>query len=142
MGSTNKTVTSNRSVDDFLDSVDDPQRREDARAVCEMMRELTGEAATMWGTSIVGFGRYHYRYDSGREGDFMCVGFSPRKQNLSLYIMPGFEGQADLLERLGKHRTGKSCLYINRLSDVDESVLKSLILTSYQTMQSRYNCQD
>ena len=93
----------------------------------------------MWGPSIVGYGKYHYRYSSGREGDWMLVGFSPRKQNLSVYIMPGFKSFASLLRRLGKYKTGKSCLYINSLADVDEAVLEQLISESVKLMRERYD---
>ena len=103
-----------------------------------MMREATGKRAKMWGSSIVGFGEYHYKYASGREGDFMIVGFSPRKSSLTLYIMPGFSGYKDDLAKLGKYKTGKSCLYIKRLDDVDEKVLKRLIRKSVREMKKKY----
>ena len=103
-----------------------------------MMRAATGSRARMWGTSIVGYGSYHYQYASGREGDWMLVGFSPRKQNLVVYIMPGFDRFARLLEKLGKYKTGKSCLYIKRLADIDEAVLERLISDSVADMRSRY----
>lgn len=123
----NKTVANKRSVSAFLKSVEHPGRRADAQQLLTLFEEVTGEPAVMWGTSIVGFGRYHYRYESGREGEHMKTGFSPRKQNLVLYIMPGFEASASLRERLGKYRVGKSCLYINKLDDVHLPTLRKLV---------------
>ncbi len=122
-----KTVRNDRDVDRFIDSVDNRSRREDCRTVVQLMRTITGEAPRMWGTSIVGFGCQPYRYESGREGEWFLTGVSPRKQSLTLYVMGGFEPHAELLTRLGKHKIGKSCLYINRLSDVDPDVLAELI---------------
>ncbi len=122
----------------FIDSVDNPVRREDARAVMALMQKITNRPAKMWGSSIVGFGTYHYRYESGREGDLMITGFSPRKQALTLYIMGGFAAYDDLLARLGKHKTGKSCLYINKLADVDQKVLAQLIRKSVAYMRRTY----
>jgi hypothetical protein len=119
----------------FLDRVEDDQKREDAYAVMELMREVTGEEPKMWGDSIVGFGSYHYRYASGREGDWPLTGFSPRKRNLTLYITSGFDEYDDLMEQLGKHKTGKSCLYVNRLSDLDLDVLRQLVRESVQHMK-------
>src|SRR5688572_10491793 len=122
-----KTKPTDVTVDNFLDAVPDPQRREDGRKVRAMMERISGEPAKMWGPSIVGFGRYHYRYDSGHEGDMARAGFSPRPKELVLYLTDGFPRHQALMDRLGKYRTGKSCLYIKRLSDVDESVLEALI---------------
>ena len=102
------------------------------------MQRVTGEPPTMWGDSIVGFGSYHYVYDSGREGDWFLTGFSPRKRNLSLYIMAGFSDYDELMERLGKHKTGKSCLYVNRLSDIDLDVLEALVRQSVAHMRKAY----
>jgi hypothetical protein len=136
--SQNKTQPTEQQVEDFLNSVENDRRREDSFALLKMMRELTGEPAVMWGSSIVGFGTYHYTYDSGREGDHLKVGFSPRKSSLSLYIMPGFERYQELLEKLGKHKTGKSCLYINKLADVDLDVLQTLIRESVEYMNEKY----
>ena len=133
-----KTRKNNASVAAFLNAVDDKQKRADAKKVAAMMRDATGSRAKMWGTSIVGFGSYHYKYASGREGDWMLVGFSPRKQNLSLYIMPGFKSFDGLMAKLGKHKTGKSCLYINKLADVDEKVLNNLIVESVKYMRKKY----
>ena len=125
-----KTRPTGHSVEAFLNSVEDDRKREDAFALLQLMKEVTGEEPTMWGDSIVGFGSYHYTYASGREGDWFLTGFSPRKRNLTLYIMAGFDEYDDLLERLGKHKTGKSCLYLNRLEDVDLQVLRQLVRRS------------
>jgi hypothetical protein len=122
-----KTVPTPASVDDFLAAVPDATRRDDARAVCDLMKEVTGLEPTMWGPSIVGFGSYHYRYASGHEGDTCVVGFSPRKTSLSLYVTTSVESVADLLAKLGPHTTGKACIYVKRLDDIDRTVLKKLI---------------
>ena len=134
----NKTKPSKASVTAFMDSIEDKQKRLDAKKVAGMMREATGSRARMWGANIVGFGEYHYKYDSGREGDFMITGFSPRKQALTLYVIPGFKHFEPLMNKLGKYKTGKSCLYIKRLSDVDEKVLKQLIEGSVKHMRKHY----
>ena len=128
----NKTQKTGASVEEFLNSVDNRRRREDGWALLEMMKDLTGLEPEMWGPSIIGFGDYHYRYESGREGDFFLTGFSPRKQSLSLYIMAGFDTYDDLLGRLGKHRKGAACLYVNKLADVDMDVLRELIEESFE----------
>lgn len=133
-----KTRPGDASVDAFLDSVDNENRREDARRVAAMMQRVTQEAPTMWGDRIVGFGSYHYRYASGREGDWPLVGLSPGKRNLTLYIMPGFDDYQPLLARLGKHRTGKSCLYLNKLQGIDMRALEDLIRQSVADMRRRY----
>ena len=125
-----KTKLSDASVEVFLDGIADEAKRRDSYAILAMMQEVTGVEAKMWGDSIVGFGSYHYKYASGREGDWMLVGFSPRKQNLTVYIMSGFEQYDQLLQRLGKHSTAKSCLYIKRLADVDLVVLRELVKLS------------
>ena len=122
-----KTKPTNQSVKEFLNEISEPERRADCFAVAKIMEEITGEKPKMWGPSIVGFGSYHYKYASGREGDWPMTGFSPRKKDLTLYIMMGFEKHADLMERLGKHSHSKSCLYIKRLSDVHIPTLKKLI---------------
>ena len=132
----NKTQRNDGDVMAYLESVSNKRRREDSMVVLEMMGEITAEPAEMWGTSIVGFGSYHYRYESGREGDFMITGFAPRVQALTLYIMGGFERYDELLAKLGKHRTGSSCLYINKLADVDLDVLRELISESVAYMRS------
>ena len=134
----NKTQATRASVKAFLNAIEDSKRKADAKKVAAMMRNATGCRARMWGKDIVGYGQYHYEYASGRKGDWMLVGFSPRKRNLSIYIMPGFEPFAPLLENLGKHKTGRSCLYINSLADVDEAVLEQLIADSVTTMRERY----
>jgi len=134
--SENKTRPTDKSVIDFLNGVDHKTRREDGFALLEMMETLTGEDAVLWGSSIVGFGSYHYKYESGREGDMPCVGFSPRKQSMTLYIMPGFDDYDDMLAKLGKHKIGKSCLYVNKLADVDDNVLRNLIKHSYEHMKA------
>lgn len=125
-----KTQKTDESVDYFLNQVADEKKREDSFKIKELMAEVTGEEPKMWGSSIVGFGEYHYCYESGREGDWFLTGFSPRKRNLSLYIMAGFEDYEDLLSRLGKYKTGKACLYINKLEDVDQQVLRELVSAS------------
>lgn len=133
-----KTKQTEVSVEAFLDNVADPQRREDARAVRAMMERVTGQPAKMWGPSIVGFGTYHYKYDSGHEGTMCRLGFSPRKAELVLYVLTQSAGQDALLARLGKHRTGKSCLYVKRLSDVDEGVLEELTVHALDDMNEKY----
>ena len=125
-----KTKKNDASVDAFLGGIADAKQRADAVRVMELMREITGETPKMWGTSIVGFGSHHYKHASGREGDWFLTGFSPRKGNLTLYIMPGFDQYGRLLQKLGKYKTGKSCLYIKRLDDVDVPTLGELIRTS------------
>ena len=120
-----KTKQNEKSVQSFLDSVTDPARHQDCRALLELMKKVTGEVPKMWGDSIVGFGAYHYKYESGREGDWFLTGFSPRKANLTLYLMTGFS--SPLVERLGKFKTGKSCLYINKLADINLAVLAELL---------------
>ena len=126
------------SVEAFIDAVDHARRREDARILLELMRRVTGEEPVMWGPSIVGFGSYHYRYASGQAGDWPIAGFSPRRQNLSIYIMPGFKGYQGLLSGLGKHKTGKSCLYVNKLADVDLDVLEALVHAAVAEMRRRF----
>lgn len=125
-----KTKPNEASVEAFLNGVEDERKREDSFAILELMLEVTGAEAQMWGSSIIGFGSYHYTYASGREGDWFQVGFAPRKQNLTLYIMSGFDAYDDLLGKLGKHKTGKSCLYIKRLADVDLDTLRELVVQS------------
>ena len=121
-----KTLPTGADVEAFIAAIENPTRRADARTLCAMMAEVSGQPPVMWGPSIIGFGRYNYRYDSGHEGDAPLIGFSPRKANLVLYLMPGFEGRQDLLARLGKAKTSVSCLYINKLADVDMDVLREL----------------
>lgn len=133
-----KTKPTTVAVDDFIDAVEPVQRRKDAKTVRAMMERLTGEPPRMWGPSIIGFGEYHYKYDSGHEGDMCRMGFSPRKSALTIYLVPGFERDKPLMERLGKHKTGKSCLYINKLADVDMAVLEQLARASLDYMDERY----
>ena len=135
----NKTVANDGNVEDFLNSVDHPKRVADARIVLEIMERVTGEAPRMWGGSLIGFGEYHYKYDSGREGDFFMTGLSPRKTALTVYIMPGFDPYEGQLSKLGKYKTGRSCLYINKLEDVDLDVLEDVILRSFEDMQKMYH---
>lgn len=132
-----KTKVNEASVTDFLNSVEDEQKRKDSFEVLKLMKKISKEDAKMWGSSIVGFGSYHYKGASGREGDWMLIGFSPRKQNITLYIMPGFERYPALMKKLGKYSTGKSCLYIKRLSDVDVDVLKELMAESLKVMKQQ-----
>ena len=131
----NKTVRTGASVDEFMAAVENRRRREDGLVLLDMMRDVTGLEPEMWGPSIIGFGSYHYKYESGREGDMPLVGFSPRKSNLSLYIMSGFDEYEEMLGKLGKHRTGASCLYINKLADVDVGVLRELVSQSVEHMR-------
>lgn len=133
-----KTKPTTVSVAHFIAAVEDPKRRADAEAVCALLAEATGEPATMWGPSIVGFGAYHYRYASGHEGDAPLVSFSPRKANLVFYLFGCDEGRDDLLARLGKHKAGKGCVYVNRLSDVDTAVLKEMAISSVEQLRARY----
>ena len=133
-----KTKPTAVSVEEFIAAVEHPGRREDAMALVALMEAETGEKATMWGSSIVGFGRYHYRYDSGHEGDACLVGFSPRKANLVLYVAADEARRADMLARLGKHKSGAGCVYVNRLSDVDEAVVREMTRTSVETLKARY----
>ncbi len=125
-----KTTPSKKSVDAFLKTIADDARRQDCLTVMKIMKQATKAEPKMWGDSIVGFGSYHYKYASGREGDWFLTGFSPRKQALTLYIMAGFSRYDTLLRKLGKYKTGKSCLYLKRLADVDLAVLKELIQSS------------
>lgn len=122
-----KTKRNDASVEAFLNGVADERKRGDAFRILAMMQEISGEEPKMWGDSMVGFGSYRYKYASGREGDWFTIGFSPRKQNLTLYFMPGFEHQGELLQKLGKHSTGQGCLYIKRLDDVDLPTLEQMI---------------
>jgi hypothetical protein len=132
-----KTKENEASVEDFLNAVADEQQRADAFAVTEMMRKATKSEPKMWGPAIVGFGSRKYKYPDGREMDWMVIGFSPRKANLTLYILDGSADQEKLLAKLGKHSTGKSCLYIKRLADVDQRVLKELVAASIKHMKSK-----
>ena len=132
-----KTTKNAASVTDFLDAVADPKRKADAIAACALMSEVTGAEPTMWGTNIIGFGTYHYKYASGQEGDWPAVGLSPRKAALTLYLSVGFDGAEALLGRLGPHSMGKSCLYLKRLSAVDEDVLRELVGNAFAHIDGR-----
>ncbi|HLY25788.1 MAG TPA: DUF1801 domain-containing protein [Aggregatilineales bacterium] len=125
--SENKTVPTDKSVQAFLDSVEDDQKRADSWTLVQLMQDITGLPPQMWGGAIIGFGKIHYKYASGREGDMMLIGFSPRKQNLALYAISGSDEYETLLTKLGKYKLGKGCLYLNRLKDVDMGTLKEMI---------------
>jgi hypothetical protein len=132
-----KTKATKASVAAFLAAIPDEQRRRDCKAVAKLMREATGEKPVLWGASIVGFGTYRYQYANGKEGDWPVAGFSPRKSELVVYVMPGFDRYGELLSRLGKHRTGKSCLYLRKLADVDLAVLEEIIFRSVAAMEKK-----
>jgi hypothetical protein len=134
----NKTVETDASVEDYLAAIADGARRDDCRALVELMSGVTKRPPRMWGEAIVGFGSYRYRYESGREGDAPLVGFAARKGDISVYLLAGFEGQQALLARLGRHRMGKACLYVRRLSDVDMRVLEQLVAGSVAEVGRRY----
>ncbi|MCW5724993.1 MAG: DUF1801 domain-containing protein [Maricaulaceae bacterium] len=134
----NKTQATAADVAAFLEIVKPPQRREDAKALIDLFRRVTGCAPRMWGPSIIGFGEYHYKYDSGREGDFLATGFSPRKAALSIYVMPGYQDYSEILSRLGKHSIGKACLYVKKLSDIDTGVLEELIRAGLADLARKY----
>ncbi len=140
--SKNKTVPEGLKVTDYINHIADDARREDCQKILDMMSEITGWEPRIWGaklaTGIVGFGDYHYKYDSGREGDFFRLGFSSRAQNISIYIMPGYQDFSEELARLGQHKIGKSCLYIKRLSDVDEAVLREIMKKGLDIMAKLY----
>lgn len=135
----NKTTATEASVLEFIESIEDQTKRSDSTRLMKMMEEITGHYPKMWGPSIIGFDAYHYKYESGREGDMLKTGFSPRKAALSLYIMPGFKRYEEILNRLGKYKiSGKSCLYIKKLSDVNEEALRELIREGFQYMTNKY----
>ena len=131
-----KTKVNEASVEGFINSVTDEQARNDCLEVLKMMKQVTKEEPKMWGTSIVGFGSYHYKGASGREGDWFLTGFSPRKQNFTLYLTHGFDVHKDLLKKLGKYKTGMGCLYVKKLDDVDKKVLKELVTESVKRMKA------
>jgi Domain of unknown function (DU1801) len=137
----NKTTPNDQDVEQFLNSIADEQKRKDSFTLLELMKQATGMEPRMWGSSIVGFGSYHYTYESGREGDTILAGFSPRKQNLALYHMGSVEPSHDLFKQLGKHTTGKGCLYIKRLDDVDLPTLKRLIEESVKHVKQKAKTQ-
>lgn len=132
-----KTKPTKKSVNKFLLSVDE-KRRDDCQIVLKLMQKITGKNPKMWGDSMVGFGDYHYKYKTGREGDWFVTGFSPRKQNLTIYIMPGFSNYSSLLDKLGKHKHSVSCLYVKKLADIDLKVLEKLIAKSVADMATLY----
>jgi len=133
-----KTRVNKASVEKFLNKVTDVKKREDSFALLDLMKKITKEPPKMWGPSIVGFGQYHYKYESGREGDMCITGFSPRKQNLTIYIMPGFTKYQQLMDKLGKFKTSKSCLYIKKLEDVNLKILEKIISESFKYMVKKY----
>ena len=136
--SENKTKKTNESIEKYINSIKDENVKKDCYTIIKLMQSITQKEPKMWGSSIIGFGDYHYKYASGREGDFFLTGFSPRKQNLALYLMGGLENQKDLLKKLGKHKTGKSCLYIKSLNDIDKEVLKEMIVQSVKETKKLY----
>lgn len=133
-----KTVPTSKDVKAFIDSVENETRKKDAYELLDLMKEVTGLKPKMWGPSIIGFGEYHYKYESGREGDMLRIGFSPRKANSVLYVIPGYSDYSDLLDKLGKHKTGKSCLYFNKLDDIDRKVLKRIVEKGWSDMKKKY----
>ncbi|WP_170377670.1 DUF1801 domain-containing protein [Ruegeria atlantica] len=139
--SVNKTVPTGQSVESFLSAVQPTRKAEEARVLDAVFRNATGFAPVMWGASMIGYGRYHYRYKSGREGDFLATGFSLRKSALSIYIMPGYADFGDILTRLGKHKLGKSCLYVNKLADIDLDVLSELIRAGLKDLDQHWPIQ-
>jgi hypothetical protein len=138
--SSNKTVETGASVENFINAVDSEQKRKDSWEMIEVMQRITGSEPKMWGSSLIGFGSYHYKYASGREGDFFITGFSPRKSAFTVYIMPGFERYEEQLEKLGPFKTGKSCLYLKNLDAIDRQVLEEIIRDSVAVMRERYEC--
>ena len=129
-----KTKPNDSSIEDFLNSISNEQKKKDSFILLDLFSRLSGDTPKMWGSSIIGFGSYHYKYASGREGDWFKAGFSPRKQSLTIYVMGGFKGIEDLMQKLGKYKTGKGCLYINKLTDVDMEVLENLISRSIKNV--------
>jgi hypothetical protein len=136
-----KTKETDHSVIEFIENVENPKKREDAYKLIDIFTETTGYEAKMWGPSIIGFGSYHYKYESGHEGDAPLVGFSPRKAKISLYFAPGETKRAELLKDFGKHTTGKGCVYINKVADIDINVLIELITQSVEFLQKKYFTQ-
>jgi len=134
----NKTTQNEDSVDEFLKKIEDPEKQKTSWQLLEIIKEISGKEPKMWGDYIIGFGKYHYKYATGREGDWMRIAFSPRKQNFSIYIMDGFDNHSELMEKLGKYKTGKSCLYINKLQDIDTNILKEIMKESLFNMEKLY----
>ena len=134
-----KTKVSNANVKDFLNTIEPESKRQDAFTLLELFEKITGEKAKLWGTSIIGFGQYHYESTrSAQKGDWPLTGFSPRKANLTVYIMPGFKEYQDLLDKLGKYKTSVSCLYIKKLADIDIQILSKIIEKGYTDMKEKY----
>jgi hypothetical protein len=139
--SSNKTVKTVTSVEEFIAGVENEQKRKDSRELIALMTKITGKEPRMWGTSLVGFGQYHYKYESGREGDMFLTGFSPRKSALTIYIVSGFSKYTDQLAQLGTHKTGKSCLYVKNLDVVDRGILEEIIQDSVTCMHEKYDSE-
>ncbi|MEM6625580.1 MAG: DUF1801 domain-containing protein [Pseudomonadota bacterium] len=137
-----KTSATNADVQAFLNSIEPDRRREDGLKLLDFMNRVTGLAPKMWGPSMVGYGRYAYKYESGREGEYFLTGFSPRKSSLTVYVMPGYRDLAEPLSRLGKHKLGKSCLYINKLADVEMDVLEEIVREGVTYMRANYETRD
>ena len=135
----NKTKPTVQKVSEFIAGIEDKQKRADCRELTKLMSGITGNRAKMWGSSIVGYGKYHYKYESGREGDFFLTGFSPRKQALAIYIVSGFDIHPELMEKLGKYKIGKSCLYVKKLDDLDREVLAQLVEESVAYIRKKYS---
>ena len=133
----NKTKATSVLPESFIETVEHDVRRADAKLLLDLFADVTQLVPRMWGPSIIGYGRYHYKYESGREGEFMMTGFSPRKANQVIYIMPGYTDHSAILDRIGKYKIGKSCLYINKLADIDLDVLRELIAAGFEDMKSR-----
>lgn len=133
-----KTKKNEKDIIDFLNRVENEVRKNDCFQLLDLMKQWTNETPNMWGESMIGFGSYHYKYESGREGDWFLTGFSPRKQNLTIYISPGFSEYDELMKELGKYKTGSSCLYAKRLSDIDTDILKIIVLKSIDDIKKRY----
>ena len=138
--SQNKTVETDASVEEFINAVDNEQKPQDSWELLVLMEKVTGSPAKMWGSSVVGFGQYHYKYESGREGDFFITGFSPRKTARTEYIMPGFDGYEEHQSKLGPYKTGKSCLYLKKHDAIDRKVLEDIVTDSVAVMRKRYDC--
>lgn len=136
-----KTKPNNRSVSAFINSVDDELKRKDCKDLLKMFKSITRKKPKLWGDSIIGFGSYHYKYPTGNEGDWFITGFSPRKQNFTIHIMNGFANYNDLLKKLGKHKIGKSCLYVKKLEYIDRDVLQQMIVNSFRYMTEKYECK-
>lgn len=139
---TNKTQPTKVKPETFISALDHPKRKKDGLVLLEFFNQVTGLKPVMWGPSIIGYGRYHYKYESGREGEFLMTGFSPRKTALTVYIMPGYQDMSDELSRLGKHKTGRSCLYIKKLEDIDMDVLQEIVLNGLEFMRDNYETWD